>query len=155
MWVRLACVIRKDTLAKEGDQVVEIAAILRRKAGDQRLGVVSRKRPLGRLVAKRAKMVDHEIRDAAAHAPHRRVVELEIRAERCVGHGVETYPALARKSDERPMEPLTLSGILVIYQTEDSVPDCHSGRRPPVWSTQLFVSCWSREREPIMALAEQ
>jgi hypothetical protein len=87
---------------------------------------VSGKRLLGWLVAKRAKMIDHEIRDAATHAPHRRFVELEIRAEGGVGHGLESYPAWARKSDERPMEPLTLSGILVIYQTEYSVLDRRS-----------------------------
>jgi hypothetical protein len=58
---------------------------------------VSRQRLLSWLLAQRAEMIDHEIRDAATHAPHRRVVELEIRAEGGVGHGVESYPARSER----------------------------------------------------------
>src|SRR3954451_1965069 len=37
-------------------------------------------------------MINYQIGDAASHAPHGLVVQLQVRAQWCVGHGVENYP---------------------------------------------------------------
>jgi hypothetical protein len=41
-------------------------------------------------------MIDDEIRDATRHVPHRRVVQLEVRAKRYVWHGVEPTRPVGR-----------------------------------------------------------
>src|SRR6188472_3045184 len=106
MRVRLAGVIRKDTLLEERDQILEVASVHRWRTGDE--------------------------------------VRLAWRG---------TYPPGRAVRDQRPMEPLTLSGILVNYQAENSVLDRRPGPRPRNDRRTLFVSCYgkSAQRDAMMA----
>jgi len=119
--MRLARMIRKDTFTEDRHEVIEVASVLWWRTGDQRFGVESRERLLSRLVTERSEVIDDEIRHAVPHSAHRRVIQLEVGAKNSVGHGVETTCGRLTLLDQRPMEPLTVAGILVIYQTENSV----------------------------------